>query len=296
MRKIIIYLIICISSFSIWLSNEEMLINEKNRGVEIYNTGTENSKIIVEKLEEYIPIFSENGKQIFTKTPEKEYYKVSFDLYEYLKNRNIENLNFVKITNENYEKIDNLKVYTVDNQKKIIMFNAKESFEIINFLGKSNELTISFGDDNGKYSVQKFYTSDFKEAEKLIKGKRILLKTQELLDKELIMKEDEYIKYNLRIKDVWIYKNQDTAIVRFSIENLGSRDIKKLKVIVIFLDDNGNIIRESEYFPVYEEGLYGIFKANTEYILKENDYFYTDKMPSNWNGRYEIKIKEIEYN
>ncbi len=72
MRKIIIYLIICISSFSIWLSNEEMLINEKNRGVEIYNTGTENSKIIVEKLEEYIPIFSENGKQIFTKTPEKE--------------------------------------------------------------------------------------------------------------------------------------------------------------------------------------------------------------------------------
>ena len=31
MRKIIIYLIICISSFSIWLSNEEMLINEKNR-------------------------------------------------------------------------------------------------------------------------------------------------------------------------------------------------------------------------------------------------------------------------
>ena len=106
MRKIIIYLIICLSSFSIWLSNEEMLINEKNRGVEIYNTGTENSKIIVEKLEEYIPIFSENGKQIFTKTPEKEYYRVSFDLYEYLMNRDIENLNVVKITNENYEKID----------------------------------------------------------------------------------------------------------------------------------------------------------------------------------------------
>ena len=57
-----------------------------------------------------------------------------------------------------------------------------------------------------------------------------------------------------------------------------------------------NKIKEGEYFPVYEGGLYGIFKANTEYILKENDYFYTDKMPSNWNGRYEIKIKEIEYN
>ena len=41
-----------------------MLINEKNRVVEIYNTGTEKSKIIVEKLEEYTSII--NKSNIFT--------------------------------------------------------------------------------------------------------------------------------------------------------------------------------------------------------------------------------------
>ncbi len=296
MKKTIIYLIICISSFGIWLSNEEIWVEKENRGVEIYNTGSENSKIIVEKIEEYIPIFSENGKQIFTKKPEKEYYRVNIDMSEYLKNRNIENLKFVKIVNENYEKIDNFKVDIVNNDKKYLSFDSKESTEFISFLRKSRELTISFRDDNGKYSVQKFYTDGFEEKEKLIKGKKILFKTQDLLDKEATMSEEDYIKYNLRLKDIWIYKNDDTAIVKFSIENTGNRDIKKLTVLANFLDDNGNQIKESEYFPIYEGSLYGIFKANTEYLLKENDYFYTDKMPLDWKGEYEIKIVNIEYN
>lgn len=295
MKKIIIFLIICINSFSIWLPNEEMLVDKENQGVEVYNTNLDKSNIIVEKIGEYIPIFSENGKQIFTKKPEKEYYQIQITLYEYLKNRNIENLKFIKIVNESYEKIDNLKINVTDNQKKIIMLNPEESAMFLEFLRKSNELTISFRDDSGKYSVQKFYTNDFKKAEELIKSKKLLLRTQELLDKESTMSEAEYIKYNLILKDILVYPHENSAIVRFSIKNTGSRDIKKIMVLVNFLDDNGNFIKKSEYFPIYEGSLYGIFKANTEYILKENDYFYTDNMPSNWKGKYEIKIEEIEY-
>jgi hypothetical protein len=80
-----------------------------------------------------------------------------------------------------------------------------------------------------------------------------------------------------------------------TITNKGDKTLKEVKITVYFLDHNGTRIGEKDYFPV----LYSKYSSSGVPLkpnyVKDFGYKLESYAPSNWNGKIEYKIAEIEF-
>ncbi len=289
MKKIIIFFYLCASIFSQWLSYDRTneLFPEKEIG--LINIGDKSSFLVISKVQEYIPIYSENGKEIFTK-PQKEYFEVTFDFLDFLKYETINNLKTIDISNEKGERLKNLEIQILRGD---LVFNIEPSYSglFIDFLKKSKIVKVSFLTDENRKITETYRVDAYEENEKLISPKKIHFK--EDFDKSEILSETQYIVTHLELTNECIYNDGEYILIKFKILNKGNKNIEKLSVLFRYFDDNGLEIGQQELYPIFEGSLFGDLKANSVYRMKDNDFF-SIKIPSNWTNKYELKINKIK--
>ena len=78
-----------------------------------------------------------------------------------------------------------------------------------------------------------------------------------------------------------------------TIKNNGDKEIKKVELLVMFLDENEKSIYENTYNPLYNSDKYESVVLKPNYV---NEFsFNTDGVPSGWSGKVQYKISNIEY-
>lgn len=290
MKKIIIFFYLCVSIFSQWLSYDRTneLFLEKEVG--FINIGDKSSFLVISKVEEYIPIYSENGKEIFTK-PQKEYFEITFDFLDFLKYDTINNLKTIDISNEKGEKLKNLEIKILNGD---LVFNIEPSSTsiFIDFLKKSKILKVTFLTDENRKITETYRVETFEENEKLISPRKIHFKGE--FDKNEILSETQYINNHLELTNEYVYNDGESIFIKFKILNKGNKTIEKLSVLFRYFDDNGLEIGQQELYPIFEGSLFGDLKANSVYRMKDNDFF-SIKAPLNWANKYELKINNCSY-
>lgn len=290
MKRIIIFFYLCASIFSQWLSYDRTneLFLEKEVG--LINIGDKSSFLVISKVQEFIPIFSENGKEIFTK-PQKEYFEITFDFLDFLKYETINNLKTINISNEKGQRLKNIEIKIF---KGDLVFNIDSNSTnlFIDFLKKSKILKLTFLTDENRKITETYRVDDYEENEKLISPKKIHFK--ENFDKSEILSETQYIDTHLELTNEYVYNDGEYILIKFKILNKGNKNIEKLSVLFKYFDQDGLEIGQQELYPIFEGSLFGDLEANSVYRMKNNDFFSL-KAPSNWANKYELKINNCSY-
>lgn len=289
MKKIIIFFYLCVSIFSQWLSYDRTneLFPEKEVG--LINIGDKSSFLVISKVEEYIPIYSENGKEIFNK-PQKEYFEVTFDFLDFLKYDTINNLKTIDISNEKGENLKNIEIKILRGDL-VFNINSNSANLFIDFLKKSKILKVTFLTDENKKITETYRVEAYEEKEKLISPRKIHFK--EDFYKNETINENNYIDKYLELTNEYVYKDGDYIKIKFKILNKGKDTLEKLSVLFICFDDKGLVIDQQELYPIFEGSLFGNLEGNSVYRMKDNNFF-SIKAPSNWTNKYELKINNIK--
>jgi hypothetical protein len=101
------------------------------------------------------------------------------------------------------------------------------------------------------------------------------------------------------IRNIKAYESPITGtVVDGEVKNTGDKTLKKVELTIYFLDINGNAVSETKYNPVnFYEGVW-VGDRTTE-PLKANYstrlYAYDLSPPSDWAGKVDIKITNIEF-
>lgn len=288
MKKIITFILMNLSLCAFWLTSTE------GEAVGLFNFNGDGSWINIQKIEEYPPIFSENGKEVFTEV-EKSYYDIMINFEDSLKNREIKEISAIRISNENDEKIENFPIKFNAATLTMTMPREEEAVKLIDFMKKSKFMTLLFYDAQGRRVLQKFNVDELENSmSKIIAKKTMMLGgTVPLLAQE-IMSPEEYIEKFLEIYDSNVVQGQNDFIITFKIKNKGQKIIKHMDVFFYFKDENGKNIHTTKLTPIFHGSLYGELGANSTYRLKDNDFFFDNGIPKNWRS-YEIKINNIEF-
>jgi len=84
--------------------------------------------------------------------------------------------------------------------------------------------------------------------------------------------------------------------VRYAIKNIGSEALTKIKVVIYFLDENGNPFLEKAGFPISEYSFdLNILKPNYTYRMDKGNYNVFDNLGDEWSGKVKIEIVDIEF-
>jgi hypothetical protein len=154
----------------------------------------------------------------------------------------------------------------------------------LNFKGKNKK------NKNGSLAL----IDGYKQKENSIKKERLRKLKARKLEKA------KYFKFvqlsNIRVADSKKNSFEEPEKGIFgTITNKGSRTLKEVKVTIYFLDSNGTRVGEKDYSPVF----YSKYSSD-EVPLKPNyvkDFGYKleSYAPSNWSGKIEYKIAEIDF-
>ena len=127
---------------------------------------------------------------------------------------------------------------------------------------------------------------------------------KEILEKNQEREATKYISdymdlYDVESKYYDSYLHDSRPGVTFKIRNRGSRTLAKIEVTVYFMDRNGVVISEEDYFPVLE----GSFSSDSKplrpnYIwqMERGKFYQAPNVPSEWKeGAVDAKITAIEF-
>jgi hypothetical protein len=288
MKRIMIFILINLNLCAFWLTSTE------EEAVCLFNFNGDGSWINIQKIEVYPPIFSENGREVFTEI-EKSYYDIMINFEDLLKNREINEISSIRISNENSEKRENFPVKFNPNTLTITIPRDEDALKLIEFMKRSKFITLLFYDAQGRRVLQKFNIDELiSSMDKIVPKKTMMLNsTVPLLSHEIISPE-EYMEKFIEIYDSNVAEFQNNFTINFKIKNKGQKVIKHMDVFFYFKDENGKTIHTTKLTPIFQGSLYGDLKENSTYKLKDNDYFFDNGIPTNWRS-YEIKIENIQF-
>lgn len=115
--------------------------------------------------------------------------------------------------------------------------------------------------------------------------------------------KNDYIENHLVLLEVEAsrintYIGENIPAVRYAIKNTGQETLTEVKVIVYFLDENGQRFFEESYYPVLvsEYNLDGKpLKPNYTYRMETNKWMTIKTLGDEWSGEIEIEIVDIEF-
>lgn len=288
MKKIITFILMNLSLCAFWLTSTE------GEAVGLFNFNGDGSWISIQKIDEYPPIFSENGKEVYTEV-DKSYYDLMINFEDSLKNRELKEISNIKISNENNEKMENFPVKFNIGTLTMTMPRDEEALKLIDFMKKSKFITLLFYDAQDRRILQKFNVDELENSmSKIVPKKTMMLGGSVPLLSQEIISPEEYIEKFLEIYDSNIIEGQNNFIITFKIKNKGRKNIKHMDVFFYFKDENGKTIHTTKLTPIFTGSLYGELKENSTYKLKDDDYFFDNGIPKNWRS-YEIKINSIKF-
>ncbi|MBC8295775.1 MAG: hypothetical protein H8E55_08285 [Pelagibacterales bacterium] len=89
--------------------------------------------------------------------------------------------------------------------------------------------------------------------------------------------------------------DEKTPCLRYAIKNIGSETLKKIEVIVYFLDKNGKAFFEKKYHPISIYSIDGVLKPNYTYRRNKDTYMSIENLGDEWSGKVKIEIVDIEF-
>ena len=269
------------------LISENYLESDKN----IYRT-IGNDIQLIERLK-YIDKFK-TSKKIILK-------KLIFEKFKEMMHKNIE-----KKGEKTYYTVD-IKIYNI-NIKKINLFNVVKSVVFKEIIDELRCYTVGFKDENGNNVKKSLKLNDMEVVSKLTEYRKeieILFRNEE----KKIIKEDSEIKSDNEKKEYFKFVNEikkkiDENLVElekknkdfsfnFKIKNMKKKkeNIKKNRMVAIFLDDIHNILNGYERF----------FPGEKDYQNLDKDFLFIKifiKLSEKFNftipmlGRYGEKISD----
>lgn len=88
-----------------------------------------------------------------------------------------------------------------------------------------------------------------------------------------------------------------TPKVLGELKNVGDRNVKKVEIVIYFLDKDGQVVYEKTSYPVGPCGLFPIGRCG--HILKPNysEEFsvYLGDAPSDWAGKVTVGVSKIDF-
>ena len=110
---------------------------------------------------------------------------------------------------------------------------------------------------------------------------------------------DNYLKlFEIEAKFINTWSDEKKPGIRFSIKNIGDQTLKKVEVIVYFLDKNKKPFFEEKFYPIHvlsTEDTHELLKPNYTYRKDKNRYYSVDNLGDEWSGLVDIKIVNIEF-
>ena len=102
--------------------------------------------------------------------------------------------------------------------------------------------------------------------------------------------------FEIEAKIINTYGDEKKPAVRYAIKNIGSEALTEIKVVIYFLDENGNPFLEKAGFPVSEYSFdLKILKPNYTYRMDKGNYNVFDNLGDEWSGKVKIEIVDIEF-
>ena len=112
--------------------------------------------------------------------------------------------------------------------------------------------------------------------------------------------KQDYIKnylvlFEIEAKNCNFGGDEKTPCLRYAIKNIGSETLKKIEVIVYFLDKNGKAFFEEKYYPISTYSIDGVLKPNYTYRRNKDTYTPIENLGDEWSGKIKIEIVDIEF-
>lgn len=248
---------------------------------------------LIEKMK-YIDKFKTSKKEILK--------KLIFEKFKEMMHKNIE-----KRGEKTYYIVD-IKIYNI-NIKKINLFNVVKSVVFKEIIDELRCYTVGFKDENGNNVKKSLKLNDMEVVSKLTEYKKEQIEILFRNEEKKIIKEDseiksenekkEYFKFVNKIKKkidenlVELEKKNKDFSFNFKIKNMKKKkeNIKKNKMVAIFLDDIYNILNRYERF----------FSGEKDYQNLDKDFLFIKtliKLSKKFNfmipmlGRYGEKISD----
>ena len=101
-----------------------------------------------------------------------------------------------------------------------------------------------------------------------------------------------------KIKPTISNNSSGTTNLYFSRQGgfVASGVLAKIKVVIYFLDENGNPFLEKAGFPISEYSFdLNILKPNYTYRMDKGNYNVFDNLGDEWSGKVKIEIVDIEF-
>ena len=104
------------------------------------------------------------------------------------------------------------------------------------------------------------------------------------------------VLFEIEAKIINTYFDEKKPGVKYAIKKKGSETLKRIEIIIYFLDKNGNPFFEEKYSPIsiYSSG-YRVLKPNYTYRFDKNEYHTIDNLGDEWSGKIKIEIVDIEF-
>ena len=248
---------------------------------------------LIEKMK-YIDKFKTSKKEILK--------KLIFEKFKEMMHKNIE-----KKGEKTYYIVD-IKIYNIDI-KKINLFNVVKSVVFKEIIDELRCYTVGFKDENGNNVKKSLKLNDMEVVSKLTEYRKEQIEILFRNEEKKIIKEDSEIKSDNEKKEYFKFVNEikkkiDENLVElekknkdfsfnFKIKNMKKKkeNIKKNRMVAIFLDDIHNILNGYERF----------FPGEKDYQNLDKDFLFIKifiKLSEKFNftipmlGRYGEKISD----
>lgn len=248
---------------------------------------------LIEKMK-YIDKFKTSKKEILK--------KLIFEKFKEIMHKNIE-----KKGEKTYYIVD-IKIYNIDI-KKINLFNVVKSVVFKEIIDELRCYTVGFKDENGNNVKKSLKLNDMEVVSKLTEYRKEQIEILFRNEEKKIIKEDSEIKSDNEKKEYFKFVNEikkkiDENLVElekknkdfsfnFKIKNMKKKkeNIKKNRMVAIFLDDIHNILNGYERF----------FPGEKDYQNLDKDFLFIKifiKLSEKFNftipmlGRYGEKISD----
>ena len=118
------------------------------------------------------------------------------------------------------------------------------------------------------------------------------------------VQKEQYINENLQLFEVEAryitnYTNDIVPAFRYAIKNSGPETLNRIKVVVYFLDEEGNAFYEEDYLPIFVSDYNvrngGPLRPNYTFRMEQNQWMTEKSLGDEWGGEIRIEIIDIEF-
>ncbi len=110
----------------------------------------------------------------------------------------------------------------------------------------------------------------------------------------------EYLKLiEIQAEYIKTYSDDHVPAIRYAIKNSGIETLTKIKVVVYFLDKEGNAFFEEDYLPIWASehnfNDRGPLKPNYTFRMKKDKWMTATNLGDEWGGEIKIEITDVEF-